>query len=91
MIPYKMKYSINMHTTVYQFWRFVYHHEQSVMDQYAVCTNIIIYVIILYEDKIARILSIIAPKEMSKEITEDFFPADNWRKMSKMLSEVGFF
>ena len=24
-----------MHTTVYQFWRFVYHHEQSVIDHYA--------------------------------------------------------
>ena len=31
MIPYKMIYTINMHTTVYQFWRFVYHHEQSVI------------------------------------------------------------
>ena len=29
-----MIYSINMHTTVYQFWRFVYHHEQSVIDHY---------------------------------------------------------
>ena len=35
MIPYKMIYTINMHTTVYQFWRFVYHHEQSVIDYYA--------------------------------------------------------
>ena len=35
MILYKMIYSINMHTTVYQFWRFVYHHEQSVIDHYA--------------------------------------------------------
>ena len=30
-----MIYSINMHTTIYQFWRFVYHHEQSVIDHYA--------------------------------------------------------
>ena len=30
-----MIYSINMHTTVYQFWRFVYHPEQSVIDNYA--------------------------------------------------------
>ena len=30
-----MIYSINMHTTVYQFWRFVYHNEQSVIDHYA--------------------------------------------------------
>ena len=30
-----MIYLINMHTTVYQFWRFVYHHEQSVIDHYA--------------------------------------------------------
>ena len=70
-----MIYSINMHTTVYQFWRFVYHHEQSVMDQYAhycisiltvrnrsLCTNIIIYAIILYEDQIARISFIMAPE-----------------------------
>ena len=30
-----MIYSISMHTTVYQFWRFVYHHEQSAIDRYA--------------------------------------------------------
>ena len=30
-----MIYSINMHTTVDQFRRFVYHHEQSVIDHYA--------------------------------------------------------
>ena len=30
-----MIYTINIHTTVYQFWRFVYHHEQSVIDNYA--------------------------------------------------------
>ena len=35
MIPYKIMYTINMHTTVYQFWRLVYHHEQSVIDHYA--------------------------------------------------------
>ena len=28
-------YTINMHTTVYQYWRFVYHHIQSVIDHYA--------------------------------------------------------
>ena len=35
MILYKLIYSINMHTTVYQFWRFVYQFEQSVIDHYA--------------------------------------------------------
>ena len=30
-----MIYSIYMHTTVYQFWPFVYHHEQSESDHYA--------------------------------------------------------
>ena len=52
MIRYKMIYTINMHTTVYQFWRFVYHHEQSVIDHYArislytrsFCTGIKLYV-----------------------------------------------
>ena len=52
MIPYKMIYTINMHTTVDQFWRFVYHHEQSVIDHYArislytlsFCTKIILHV-----------------------------------------------
>ena len=47
-----MIYSINMHTTVYQFWRFVYHHEQSGIDHYArssfytrsFCTAIKLYV-----------------------------------------------
>ena len=47
-----MIYSINMHTTVYQFWRFVYHHEQSVIDHYtrsslytrSFCTGIKLYV-----------------------------------------------
>ena len=47
-----MIYSINMHTTVYQFWRFVYHHEQSGIDHYArsllytrsFCTGIKLYV-----------------------------------------------
>ena len=47
-----MIYSINMHTTVYQFWRFVYHPEQSVIDHYArssfytrsFCTAIKLYV-----------------------------------------------
>ena len=47
MIPYKMIYTINMHTTVYQFWRFVYHYEQSVIDHYArisFCTKIRLHV-----------------------------------------------
>ena len=47
-----MIYSINMHTTVYQFWRFVYHPKQSVIDHYArssfytrsFCTVIKLYV-----------------------------------------------
>ena len=47
-----MIYTINMHTTLYQFWRFVYHHEQSVIDHYArsslytrsFCTGIKLYV-----------------------------------------------
>ena len=47
-----MIYSINMHTTVYQFWRFVYHHEQSAIDHYArsslytlsICTKIRLHV-----------------------------------------------
>ena len=30
-----MIYTINMYTTVCQFWRFVFHHEQSVIDHYA--------------------------------------------------------
>ena len=30
-----MIYTINMHATVYQFWRFVYHHEQFVIGHYA--------------------------------------------------------
>ena len=40
MIPYKMIYTINMHTIVYQFWRFVYHHERSVIDH---CERISLY------------------------------------------------
>ena len=52
-----MIYSINMHTTVYQFWRFVYHHGQSVIDHYA---RISLY-IILNEDQIARKSFIMAP------------------------------
>ena len=51
-----MIYTTNMHTTVYQFRRLVYHHEQSVIDHY-----IIIYAIILYEDQIARISFIMVP------------------------------
>ena len=47
-----------MHTTVYQFWRFVYHHEQYVIDHYAR-----IYAIILYEEQIARISFIMAPSD----------------------------
>ena len=47
-----MIYSINMHTTVYQFWRFVYHHKQSEIDHYArsslytrsFCTGIKLYI-----------------------------------------------
>ena len=48
-----MIYSINMHTTVYQFWRFVYHPEQSVIDHYA-RSSFILYAIILYGDQIVR-------------------------------------
>ena len=47
-----MIYSLNMHTTVYQFWRFVYKFEQSVIDHYArislytlsLCTKIRLHV-----------------------------------------------
>ena len=55
-----MIYSINMHTTVYQFWRFVYHPEQSVIDHYD--TKFIIYAIILYGDQIVRRSFFMAPE-----------------------------
>ena len=61
MIQYKIIYSINMHTTVHQFWWFVYHHEVWTVRNRSLCTNIIIYAIILYEDQIARISFIMAP------------------------------
>ena len=66
--PYKMIYTINMHTTVYQFWRFVNHHEQSVIDHYAR-----IYAIILYEDQIARILVFMPPYLLSAVIITYLF------------------
>ena len=68
-----MIYSINMHTAVYQFWRFVYHHEQSVIDHYA---RISLYTLILYEDRIARISFIMAPQEKVK-----FSESETWELM----------
>ena len=55
-----MIYSINMHTTVYQFWRFVYHHEQSV-SIIILCTKFIIHAIILYGYQIVRRSFFMAP------------------------------
>ena len=77
MIPYKMIYTINMHTTVYQFWRFV-----SVCiiiwtnRNRSLCTNIIIYAIILCEDQIARISFIMAPLSLLEQIPSMF----RWRR-----------
>ena len=83
--PYKMIYSINMHTTVYQFWRFVYHPEQSVIDHYArssfytrsFCTAIKLYVGHFYgpgtSNNAFKVLNIDLTKATKKKIIARFF------------------
>ena len=62
-----------MHTTVYQFLRFVYHHEQYVIDHYA--RSSYAYAIILYGDQIVRRSFFIAPHSLTFRLASLICPS----------------